>query len=212
MPNVYKPGLVQIRPQYNDGGIDTAENVLWAEGSFSSPLTLTQLTNIAAPFDSYWPAMWKVNAFDSSHYLGCIVTDWSSNTGLQYSTVGILTPVAGTGGTSPAGAQVAILMSLSDGTRYKGGHARIYIPAIAGNIMLTPSTLQASTVATLNTNYNAANTAMQGISGANGGPFNFMIYRFKTNAVKAAVVPIHAYGASITLATQRRRLRKVAHT
>lgn len=212
MPNVYKPGLVQIRPQYSIGGDDQAENVTWWDGGFTSPLSLTQLTNIIAAFDTAWAAMWKVNAFDSSHYLGSIITDWSTNAGLQESSVGTLTPVAGTGGTSPAGAQVCILISKSDGTRYKGGHSRIYLPGVAAPILPDPSHISSGTQGTLVTNYLAVDTAMNGLSSGNGGPFLDSIYRFRNDTVKAQVKTTASFKVNLELATQRRRLRKAAHT
>lgn len=212
MPNVYKPGLVQIRPQYNDGGVDLPENVTWWLGAFTSPLSLTQLTNIIAAFDTAWAAMWKVNAFDSVHYTGSIITDWSTNAGLQQTSVGTLTPVAGTGGTAPAGSQVSILISKSDGTRYKGGHSRIYLPGVSATILPDSSHISSGTQGTLVTNYEAVDTAMNGLTSGNGGPFLDVIYRFRNDATKAQVKNTASFKVNLLLATQRRRLRKAAHS
>jgi hypothetical protein len=209
VPNVYQPGLVQIRPQYSVGGDDTAENILWAKGAFTSNLTLSQIQAVQSAFDTAWANLWKPQSFDTSEYLGNILTDWSSNTGLQNDTVTIFTPVHGTGGTAPAGAQVCILQSLSTGIRYRGGHPRTYFPGVSADILIDPSHIQTSNATTMVTAYNAVNTALQGVSSGNGGPFNFVIYLHKSNSTLAHVYPIAEYAFDTQLATQRRRLRKV---
>lgn len=213
MGNVYQPGLLQARPQFKvdpDTG-DHYENVLWWKSASTTTPTAANLTAIANVFDGFWANVFANCANVNYTYLGSIWTDWSSNTGQQITTVGTFSPVTGdlTGGALPN--QVAVLISYSTAQRYKGGHPRSYIPWVDKNAQSTsdPSQIRSTVKSAMDSELASLYPAMLA-SGVLGGQ-EAVSYRFRTNALKAEIVVINGYATQFTLATQRRRLRKVAH-
>lgn len=213
MPNVYKPGLLQIKPMYEvdvDSG-DHPLNVTWWQSTTLSTPGLADLTTLAAVFDFYWSAMWSTLGSSAKHYEGCLITDWSSNTGLEYSSVGVWTPTAGShsGGLAPP--NVAVLLSYNSGERFRGGHFRTYFPYI-GNVIITGANSDTVDPAFINgatTAFVSLGTGMNG-SGVLGGQSQ-RLYRHRGSPTLAQLYQIKSFGFQSRLASQRRRLRKAAH-
>lgn len=210
---MYKTSLLQIRPRYtpNDVTGHVPENILWFLSAQSSTPGLPQLQAINATFDPLWAAIYKAYASANNFYTGSVVTDWSSNTGLQYSSVGVFTPVAGTvGGTSHSG-QVALLISFQIGVRYKGGHPRCYLPQPSVGATQGVSNDEVTTAVQTNvlTAYNAMIGGMK--NNATLGGQTQVIYRHRTDPVNAATFQFASLTVQNQTATQRRRVRRVPH-
>lgn len=209
MPTVYMPGLVQIRPQYYTEAADIAENILWYLGGGTPPYTLSQLLNLQSVFDTNWQEVFQAYAATPCTYAGSIITDWSNSAGLQTPVSAV--DIAGTKG-NPIGANTAVLVSLRSPRRYKGGHARVYLPCVGITSTASSSTIQAPVVTNTYDAIQNTNTALAAISGANGGPFNREIFRFRNDPAKAFIEIPTEFSVQTVMASQRRRLRKAAHT
>jgi hypothetical protein len=214
LPNNYFASLIQVRPQYTGGDRDAAENVLWFKGTFGAALTVAQATAIAAVFDPLWGAMWKEVGVSSATYTGSIITDWSSNTGIQYSSVGTYAGQVGLG-TGITGASTAALVSEEVAVRFKGGHGRIYLPYVANSVLATVTTLAAGTVTSTQTNFTAMVTGMAAIAAGNGGGFVPQLFRYRNwkggaNPNPAALYPFLTHVVDTVLASQRKRQRRVS--
>jgi hypothetical protein len=213
----YIPGLVQIRPQYaGTGDADTPENVTWWQSVGIAPLTIANLTTIQNQFDSHWTDFTSLGSAEDQ-YIGSIVTDWGSDTGLEKNKVGY-TPVNGTG-VMPTGAQVAFLISLQVASRFKGGHGRIYIPTLDMSHVEGKSALMSAAITSATTIINNVATAMAASITPNGA-YVQQVFRQKTQVVPHTIPPTYRvaflqpvvnYLVQPQLATQRRRLRKAAH-
>lgn len=213
MPNVYQSGLLQIRPRYTqevDG--DHTENVTWWVGSVTtSNYTLGQLVAIQNTFDPLMSALWAPCANSGAQYIGSVITDWTSATGLSNDNTTTFTPVTGSGGGTVAPAQVCILISQHIAQRFRGGHGRIYLPWIGSSGSFNSSTVPSALVTSTNTKLQALYTGMGAISGANGGPCLPVVYRYRNSSTLASVHAVTSGNTSNVWATQRRRLRKVPH-
>lgn len=208
MANQYSPGLIQIRPQYGDGGPDTPENILWVLGSIGTFYTLTQLQALQAVFDPAWGAVWQPAGETSNQYVGSIATDWGSNTGFQSSSVGTFTPVSGSK-TGLQGDQVAVIIAQTLAVRYKGGHPRIYLPGIGSSALQSQTQISTTVQSALSTAFGTLQTDLGAIGTGNGGPYSLVVYRFRNDPVKHAVVLPSGHVVRLTLGTQRRRLRRI---
>lgn len=213
MANVYKPGLVQIRPRYTQSDVTghIPENVLWFQSGTTTTPTVGNLQSMVNLFDAQWGNVWAAYAPSVNHYTGSIATDWSSNAGLQYSSVGVLTPIAGGQAAGCQSAQVCILISYQIGVRYKGGHPRTYLPYVSEGVTQGSSGDQVTTTCqtAIVTALNGVINTMKG-SGILGGQ-TMVIYRHRTNATLAQTYPFATFTVQSQTATQRRRLRHVAH-
>lgn len=210
MPNVYKPGLLQIRAQYTrevDSG-DTPENVFWFQSGSTATPTLSQLQAIQAVFDSSWAGFWKETGSTDAFMTGSIATDWSSASGLENSSVGTFGAINGVAGAGVP-PNVAALISYLIQLRWRGGHFRTYLPYIGSSAIIsgTHDQLSPSVIATLQTGFNTFLNDMLA-SGDLGGQA-FRCYKDKTNATLATLYPIAGYTINTVLASQRRRLRRV---
>lgn len=210
MGNVYKPGLLQIRPQYTkdpDSG-DQPENVTWWLSNTTTTPTLADLTAIAGIFDPLWAAIWSAYGATGLDYIGSNITDWSSATGLEQTTVGVFTPVGGSSG-SAAPPQVAILQSYAIQLRWRGGHFRTYYPYVGSGVLggFAMDTVAGSTVTAMEAAF-VSLTAGMGSSGTLGGQ-ELRMYKNKTDAATAALYPVASTLIQPKVATQRRRVRHV---
>jgi hypothetical protein len=210
---IYLPGLLQIKPQY-DYDADTGhapENVLWYLSATHTTPSLANLQAIQNIFDPKWGAVWDPLGVSTHHYNGSIITDYSSNTGLSWNSVGTFTPHAGTAGGSPGPPQLAALISLHVPVRYRGGHPRIYIPQISMGVVsgTANDTILSSVTAAVATAYNTLLTSMTG-SGVLGGQTS-VAYLHRTDSTLANPQPYPSFTVQGLVATQRRRVRKVAH-
>jgi hypothetical protein len=213
MTTVYQPKLVQCRPQYTVDS-DTGrfpENVLWFQSLNTGTPTLANLLGMAAGFDTVWGTMWATMSTTGKHYTGSVWTDWSSNTGLSNSSVGTFTPVAGSNSGTCSSFQVAVLISLSNGQRFKGGHFRIYLPYVASILSVSGAedTMSTTIVNNISSRFAAINASTTG-SGVLGGQTQ-VLYRFRNDLARASLYQIASFSVSQRFATQRRRLRHVAH-
>ena len=209
MVAIYHPGVVTIVPNYNIGRPNPAANVLQWQTSVTG-LTVGQLTSIQGAFDAAWGPGWQVIANTQYSYIGCSVIDNSSNTG-QAVHPSSYTPLHGTGAGGAMGDNVAYLISLKGQNRYKGGHSRLYIPGCDLNLSNHDGqSIPAGTINSLNTLYNNVFVAMQGLSAANGGPLAPIIWHKKLKSAPNSTELIITWKGQSQLATQRRRLRKVA--
>jgi hypothetical protein len=207
VPNVYLPNLVQIRPQYSTEGDDIAENILWVVGSVASGYTNTQLEALQSAFDENWSAVFQDYAATALTYLGSIVTDWTSDEGIQIP----LSSVNENGTKStPVGAQTCVLISWLSPTRYRGGHSRTYLPCVGIESLDGASNVGAGEVTAIREDINNVEIALAGVSAPNGGPYAFRNFRFRNDPEKAEIVIPAGILVQNLLATQRRRLRKAS--
>jgi hypothetical protein len=208
MPNVYKPFLLQIRPQYTDEGVDVAENILWFLGSVDSAYSRAQLTAIQLAFDTAWPDVWLTVGSTTGQYRSCFVSDWTSNTGI------VLPPVVGSETTGTEGQAIGVntaaLVSWGTAVRYRGGHSRSYLPAVGTDAITLGTQMTTAANTALVAALSAFNLAMLDVGDGDGGPLLQVVYRFKSDAIKAETMPITFATAQLQLASQRRRLRKVS--
>lgn len=209
MPAIYHPGVVQFAAHYDIGGPHDAVNVLYYRTA-AIGLTSAQLTTVQGVFDTNWKTFWGTVGVNSTNYKGSIVTDMASNTGLQVDNSaytpsgGGITGVAMSDGT-------AALISLHTLTRYRGGHGRIYLPGVGQTATNGDGrTLASINLTTLVTRWNALITAMSGVAGSAGGPYNPIVWHKKLATAPNTVEDILSITAQSVLATQRRRLRKVS--
>lgn len=207
MPNVYKPYLIQVRPQYSDGGVNTPENILWFTGSVLTGYELAQLQDFQTAFDPLWLAIWEYTGSADANYKSCYVTDWTSDTGLQTPPVADYSEAGSQSGY--AGAQVAELISIRVPQRYRGGHPRIYLPAIGAGALTSMSTINPTYTADQATAYETMITTLNTLGSGSGGPYSQVVYRFRDNEAKATLLTPSSIFVNDELATQRRRLRRV---
>lgn len=213
MANVYLPGLIQARAQY-DTDPDTGrfpENVVWFLSSSTTTPTEANLAAMQTVFDENWPAVWTPVGSSTYHYVGSVLTDWSSNTGLQVTSSPLSAPVVGARGGQPLPRNVSALISYAIALRYKGGHPRTYLPYLGAAAMGTVQTdvIQSEFTSEVASNFSSMVTAMK-TSGVLGGQ-TFVCFLHRTNALKATTYQVSSYNVNGTVATQRRRLRKVPH-
>lgn len=211
MPNAYLPGLLQIRPQYTASptDLDIPENILWFRSANVTTPTLANIQAIQAIFDGDWALIFAEYGAEGRYYSGSVVTDWSNDTGLAWSSVGTFTPQEGTAaGVLPS--QVAALVSWTIAQRWRGGHPRTYLPWVGNGAIQSadPNLLNTSIVSGMVTNITNLQNDMAG-SGVLGGQSQ-VVFRFRDDPAKAALWEIAEFTVQSELATQRRRIRKVS--
>ena len=222
LPQIYLPGLAQIRSQF--GGQRPGykhEVVAYVKGQYNTNLTLAVLTNLQLQWDGLFRSFWNNMSVSTWQYLGSIVTDRNSNTGLAVDNSGY-TPVAGLLPGPAAGEQVAVLVSWKSSTRYKGGHGRWYVPGLSTGAMQDDTSLASNVVTELQSSLQGLRNGLNGIAAANGGPFDVCTLHQRQHqpgtgpGVPGPAIPpyieIPTRGqVNALLATQRRRLRKAPH-
>lgn len=209
-PLPYQPNLLLIKPQYLDPSGRVHENVTWWSGSVTSGYTASQLTAIVAELMLNWGNSWaKIGASDSQ-LTGAYIQDYTSATGqsVSYSSV-----VAGANSGAPLAQNTAVLISVHGATRYRGGHSRIYLGGLTGAITLDGVNVNTAFANwnTFLTDWAAVYTGMAGISTANGGPVNSVIYHGRRHGIAPYIEVMFNYTVQTKLASQRRRLRKAPH-
>lgn len=213
MANVYKPGLLQVRPHYtqNDVTGHVPQNVLWFQSAQTTTPTIANLQQIAVAFDPGWAGIFGQYGAQNNYYTGSTITDWSSNAGLQYTSVGTFTQAPGGKGVSPHSGQVALLVSYQIAVRYKGGHPRTYLPyvGIAATQGVSNDEVIASVQTGVVTAMNAMISSMKGNSTLGGQ--TMVIYRHRQSPALATTYPFSTFTVGSQTATQRRRIRRVPH-
>lgn len=205
--NVYQPKLIQVRTLFTvEGSGDHPENITWWLQS-TTPVTSANLSTMQGIVDTDYAAFWA-NAVGSSsaQYIGSIISSWESNTGPVVDSVGSVAPTTGTK-SGLAAAQVCALMSGVGPLRYRGGHPRIYLPHIAQSILQDDRSLTAAAVSDLGAGWLAFGSAMA----ASTPSWVTVNYRYRNDPLKAVIEPITNYNPNSIIATQRRRVRHVAH-
>jgi hypothetical protein len=208
---VLQPGLVQIKACYSSSTSDQDKpiNLLWFVQRAPTTLSQAGMNAIATAFDSLWSVMWNICAPGSASYIGSVATDYSTAFGAVGDTRGTYSPMNGTKSTA-APNNVAILISLHVAERWRGGHARIYLPYVAIDALAADHNFLSSTqAANVSTKYGLIEPGMNAISV--GGGLSQRVYRDRTNASTAHLMPVSSYTVQTELASQRRRLRKAPH-
>jgi hypothetical protein len=203
----YVPAMVQIRPQFYDSQRPKEdENVWWAKGIETGGYTADQLTAVQSAVDAaFTSAGWA--GHNLSHYQSCYVTDFSNDTGYEVSPNTSI-DIAGEGGT-PQSSQVAVLVSGEIGLRYRGGRPRIYFPCSAVGESDAYDTVSSGNLTLYNNLVGLIATNLNAISGDDGGPFQWGVFRYRRSEALHAFAAV-AWGETETFfATQRRRIRKV---
>lgn len=210
MAAIYHPGVVAVVPHYNIGRPTNAVNVTyWSTAA--SGLTVAQLTVVQTAFDTAWSGYWHTYACSLNSYVGSIVTDMSSNTGAQAGNATYV-PVIGAGAATSIPDNCAILMSLKTSTRYRGGKGRLYIPGQDSlSVMADGRTVVAGRVTQFQNLWTNVVSAMSGVAGSSGGPYNPIVWHKKLRTNPNTTEAINSVVVSNILASQRRRLRKVPH-
>lgn len=214
MPNVYQPRLIQIRAAYDtnvDSG-DHPENIFWFQSATGSAPTVSQLHAICNVFDAGWYPVWAKVGTSNRHYIGSTATDWSSDLGLQATSVGTYTPEPGAAGATGMPAQVAALISWSNGQRFKGGHFRTYLPWLGAGALLASDHNQLDPTVQGNVGTAIDTWLSEMLSSGQLGGQTQKLYRHRNNVATAALYSVSEYSVQLGLATQRRRLRRAAHT
>lgn len=210
MSAIYKPGVIQVVPTYDIGAPGITANVLHYLNTVAGPPTVADMTTMQTRFNNFWGAVWAGLANSNVHYKGCIITDMGSDTGLQIRNDSF-TPVAGgqTGGA--LGDNTAVLISHKTGRRYRGGHGRTYLPGIAMGILnndgrtVTDSfrTATDTALATLATQMGSLST------GSIAAPILVVWHKKEAGHINTTDNVLVSQTQTV-LASQRRRLRKVA--
>lgn len=225
MTTPYIEGLVRIQIQFEDESSRVDEIVCHCTVGDAAPsgLTLTQLQAIQTNVDlSVYTGAENIVAFlaSSYHYIGSIVTDQQSSSGLQ----------AGNSSFSPHGGgdanpalprQCAGVISLPQAVRYRGGKGRMYVPGLGNdNVQSDGKTLTSTATARLAGWAISLQTNLSVVSGISPAP-QLCILRARTQVVPHTIPKtyeppfVEVVGTptcSGILGTQRRRIRKVAHT
>jgi hypothetical protein len=208
----YYPQLLQVRPQFTDEVGRVHECVLWYIGATESewPLSDSQLETIQSAFDgSFISNIWGSYGASAANYVGAAVADWSSSSGLERP-AGHSPESGGNGNELPA--QVAILTSWHSPTRYKGGHGRTYLPCIGVEVQQDASHIMTGTASDLSGGWTELETTMVDIATTAGGGFTQVIFHQRPKVGAPFVSEIPSWTVNTLMATQRRRIRKVAHT
>jgi hypothetical protein len=206
MTAIYKSGVCTIVPHYNIGAAGDAVNVThW--GYTGSPLTAANLDAIQAAFNPAWYGPWSLMSSNGVFYNGCWVIDNSSATGGQ-KTNATYVPQPGLKSAPPVSDNVCTLISLHGFTRYRGGHSRLYIPGLSSDMALGDGrTVTATAITHMDDLWNNTVTAMNGITTI---PLVPIIWHKKWAANPNSVENVASHTSQTILASQRRRLRKVA--
>jgi hypothetical protein len=221
MTSPYLSGMVQIRPQYIDSSEYIHEDVLWWIGTLGtrSNYLASQLTEMQSAFDTGWAGFWPNIAPNTAHYIGSIVTDFSNDLGLQIGNSGYShVPGANDGAEAPQ--QAALLVSLHEQQRYKGGHGRIYLPCLYGPFIDDGRTINTGIPPLVASGITDTVNALFALDSTGGGPVNFTVFHTRTQVEPKTDPPtykdpyynvVQSWTVQSVLATQRRRLRKAAH-
>lgn len=209
MAAIYHAQVVQIIPHYSIRSGNDAVNVTYWLGT-GNPYSQVALDDIRANFDQAWQSHWSTVAPSVNTYKGAVVTDVSSAFGLESSNETFVA-IPGASGANSIADQVAALISLHVAERYKGGHGRIYVPGLAGNMLQDDgSTIQSVARTALLAMWTDTVTAMGAISAANGGPLKPIVWHKKWAAHPNTTADILSVTVQPISATQRRRIRKVS--
>ena len=207
------PNVVQFLVKMTwDTGHNTVNSFHFRSGN-PGPYSIGDLTLVASEVQSQWAAEIMGHLSASITQEEVVVIDRSVSDGNKAVNV---TTAAGTFAHEPLPLNTAGLYQWQDSAHYRGGHPRTYIPGFVIDYTTDGVHLEAGSQATLNTAMNnfLTNVLAGGPYGAIT-PLTWVACHYQRNKLPL-VTPfasiITPEGFSGTLATQRRRLRKAAHS
>jgi hypothetical protein len=211
---IYIPGMVKLEHSYQ-GDRDTAINIQWLASTEADEFTSADLTAIATAAADSWVSHIIPLVSSAITYLGCTAIDYGSAEGLSEF---FADPTTGGSGSAEMSAQVCAVLGWQGLRRYKGGHSRSYIPGVPSSLLADNQTLSTAAIDSFNTGGTDYIAALNAIATVAGVTFTFSILHGKLHnpATKAPIPPylepILQPRCDTLLGTQRRRLRRVAHT
>lgn len=213
------PNTLEFILRYSDGADSNIMNRFFM--TYTGVVSPTDAATLAATVNSQWITHMAGSHVNTVHLLSVTINDLSSKTGAQ-----VINVTGGAGTASPPALSSAACAVLSAKTslKYRGGHARVYLPGIAEGNLATPNTwstafqtaLQAAWVAFLNAiiqNVPSAIGVLAEVVAHRYGrtataPVAGQVVPFKTPSVPLDAPftqPITSWGVNPRVASQRRR-------
>ena len=201
----YLPNLLRLRFKWS-GDRDYMYNVLWLAASVAGPYDSTDLDAASAAIGASLFTHLLPNLSANVTLDQVEVADFTSATGQE--SIYVSGNSGAQGGTSPA--QICALWQWAVNERFRGGHPRTYIPGVPVSAMSDDRTIETSELNLLNTAQNDLQAVIETLA-FGAGPVSLACLRKRRVAGDAYLLNMAPAGTSPTLATQRRRVRKVAH-
>lgn len=203
----YYEDLFKIEFLYS-GERNTAATIQYASCAAAHGATIDELASLASAIGDGWGEQIMPLVQESIIFTYCTVFDWTSAEGLSYTeTEGAAGGL--TGAILPD--QVCSLVTGEATTRYRGGHARWYIPAPEQSKLETGDTWEGSFV----TDLQAAATAYVDVVNdqtIGDAALTLVLYhRAGNKVVEQGFEAIESVTAQVGPATQRRRVRRAGH-
>lgn len=200
------PGVCRVELLWTQEGLPAA-NVMHIGYTGDPPIEADLVTLAEAICSNFWSLDFAANFSTGTTFVGCRVTDLSSDTGA----VGEHTDGAtGTDASGENPAQASMLINFSISRRYRGGHPRMYLPGLGKNSLATVSTWSSDAVSVASTAISAFLSGMTDLTfGANATTQMVCVSYTDAGAprVDPLVEPIAGGVVSGLMATQRRRIR-----
>lgn len=205
MPTTYLPHLGKLEIYY-EGDRDTAVNVMWISSLGIDGADSDLLASLANDIGSEWVDKFAPYICNEQTILECVVTDWSSDTGVSGTKV---LNVAGSSGPGPMPSQVCSLINWQVATRYRGGRPRQYVPAPSQGMLADNQHLQEAVAGAMSINADEFLGFVNGELISTEPVQMVCFHRVTPHHPVASFEPIISGAVSPQLATQRRRLRRV---
>lgn len=200
------PGAIKVEFLWTQAGVPAA-NVLHIGYTGGPPVT-SDLVSLGEQLNTdFWPSDMSALFSTATTFVGFRCTDLSSSTGA----VGEFAD--GSTGTDELGdnpAQACMLVNFGITRRYRGGHPRMYLPALGRNALATPSTWSTAAVSAATTVISAMLADMVSHTFGSIVTTGFVCVSYidaGAPRVDPLVEPITAGVVSGLMATQRRRVR-----
>lgn len=207
MPFIPIANVVRVNINYTWGTREMA-NVLYMQHA-TAPVSVTDAEDMAADIEAAWAAEVMPNLVDDVAMASVVVTDASSETGVQATQVS--TAVGGSS-SEPLPPNNAVCVTIRSNLRSRNGRGRIFLPGIGEDKVSGDGTI-------LSTFRTGMITAMNDVATALGAatiPLTMGVASFYSKSVnptppheRAAGVfsPLSSFTIDATIDTQRRRLR-----
>lgn len=212
-PIIGIPNLVQfiVKGQWNTG--HNTANSFHFSSSTGGPYSVGDLTVLASQVATSWGTTVANHQSNEWSLVEVEAIDRSVTDGNKALWVG---SAAGGGGAAPMPLNTSVLMQWSDTAHYRGGHARTYVPGPTEDQTTDGHQLTSAAHTAWATDWTNFLTDVLG-----GGPYGsirplaWAAAHYKRRGeflVSPNFSTIEPLGPSTVLATQRRRLRKAAHS
>lgn len=208
---VYMPGIGKVQLYYSGELHDIALNTFYMQSTGFEGASAEELATFAAEVYAMWNGAIVAHINSNYNNYECAVSDWASDAGLSGSALGDHPG----GDTDPGqGAQVAWLLNMAQSLRYRGGHPRLYIPAIGVSGLATNTTWSTDFLESVQPGLNDLLTALNTLT---IGGEAAQVVNFRTRAHVGGVLqppsftPIESFTISPFPATIRRRVRRAGH-